>query len=155
MARIYLSSTFSDLEEHRETVYRALRRMHHNVIAMEDYVATDQRPLEKCLADVAGCDLYVGIFAWRYGYLPVDGNPEEKSITELEFRQAVVKGKNCLIFLLDPEAPWSPSLMDAVTGDGDRGNLISDLRDELGRDYTADFFDSPVRHKCRRREQAA
>ncbi len=41
------------------------------MIAMEDYVATDQRPTEKCLADVAASDLYIGIFAWRYGYIPL------------------------------------------------------------------------------------
>ena len=38
MAKIYLSSTYSDLKEHREAVYRALRKMRHDVIAMEDYV---------------------------------------------------------------------------------------------------------------------
>ena len=70
MTTIYLSSTFSDLKEYREAVYRALRQMKYDVIAMEDYVATDKRPLEKCLQDVAACDLYVGLFAWRYGYVP-------------------------------------------------------------------------------------
>ena len=70
MATIYLSSTYSDLIEHRNLVYRALRRMHHHVIGMEDYVATDQRPLDKCLADVGASDLYIGIFAWRYGFVP-------------------------------------------------------------------------------------
>ena len=70
MARIYLSSTYGDLRDHREKVYKALRQLGHDVIAMEDYVATDQRPLAKCLEDVAGCELYVGIFAHRYGYVP-------------------------------------------------------------------------------------
>jgi hypothetical protein len=37
--RIHLSSTFSDLEQHRERVYRALRNLRHDVVAMEDYVA--------------------------------------------------------------------------------------------------------------------
>ena len=39
---------------------------------MEDYVAKDQRPLQMCLDDVASSDVYVGIFAWRYGYIPED-----------------------------------------------------------------------------------
>src|SRR5688572_13889985 len=98
MARIYISSTYSDLKELREAVYRVLRKMGHDAIAMEDYVATDQRPLDKCLADVARCDVYIGIFAWRYGYIPPN---QEQSITELEFREAVRKGKHCLLFLLD------------------------------------------------------
>ena len=57
---------------------------------MEDYVATDERPVDKCLKDVAKADIYVGIFAFRYGYVPPadHSNPKGLSITELEFRQA-------------------------------------------------------------------
>ena len=69
MARIYISSTYPDLAEVREAVFRTMRMIGHDVIAMQDYVATEQRPLEKCLADVRSCDIYVGIIAWRYGYI--------------------------------------------------------------------------------------
>ena len=92
MARIYVSATYGDLKEHREQVYRALRQLGHDAVAMEDYVAADQRPLDRCLADVAACDLYVGIFAHRYGYIPEQGNPQGRSITELEYRHAQAKG---------------------------------------------------------------
>jgi hypothetical protein len=44
--------------------------------AMEDYVAADDRPVDRCLADVAACTVYVGIIAWRYGYVPAEGNSE-------------------------------------------------------------------------------
>src|ERR1700730_353795 len=124
----YLSSTYSDLKECREVVYDTLRKMRYDVIAMEDYVATDQRPLEKCLADVAACDLYIGLFAWRYGYIPPEGNPHHKSITELEYRRAIERDKHCLLFLLADDAPWSPLEMDVVSGEGDRGERIKDLR---------------------------
>jgi hypothetical protein len=40
------------------------------VIAMEDYVAKDERTVKRCLDDVAVCDFYIGIFARRYGYIP-------------------------------------------------------------------------------------
>jgi hypothetical protein len=82
-AKIYISSTFSDLEAYREKVYRALRKVQHDVIAMEDYVAADKRPLEQCLEDVRRSDLYIGIFAWRYGFVPKTLNPGKRSITEL------------------------------------------------------------------------
>jgi len=62
VATIYISSTYTDLKIYRDAVYHSLRRMRHNVIAMEDYIATDQRPVDKCLSDVASCDLYIGIF---------------------------------------------------------------------------------------------
>jgi Domain of unknown function (DUF4062) len=56
---------------------------------MEDYVATDERPVEKCLNDVDQSDIYIGIFAFRYGYVPPSdhGNPDglsanSKTLTE-------------------------------------------------------------------------
>jgi len=108
VAKIYVSSTYNDLKECREAVYRALRALRHDVIAMEDYVASDQRPLDKCLADVAACEIYVGVFAWRYGFVPDKNNTERKSITELEYRQAVKTGKRRLIFLVDENAELKP-----------------------------------------------
>src|SRR4029453_8265823 len=140
MVRIYVSSTYGDLKQHREQVYRALRELGHDVVAMEDYVASDQRPLDKCLADVASCDLYMGIFAHRYGYIPEQDNPEGRSITELEYRHAEAEGIPRLVFLLDPAVPWSPVWIDAVTGDGDLGARIRMLREELGRERLASFF---------------
>ena len=112
MARIYVSSTFSDLKECRAAVYDALRALRHDVMAMEDYVATDQRPLDKCLGDVEASDIYVGIFAWRDGFIPDKNNPEQKSITELEYRCAVKHSKPCLIFLLDENADWPRAKME-------------------------------------------
>lgn len=84
----------------------ALRRLGHEDVAMEYYVAEDRRPLDRCLEDVASCDIYVGIFAWRYGYVPKIRNPGQRSITELEYRRAVSSGINCLIFLISENAPW-------------------------------------------------
>ena len=82
MARVYVSSTFSDLEEYRKRVRTILRRRDHEDVAMEYYGAEDQRPVDKCLNDVENCDLYIGIFALRYGHIPPG---YEKSITELEY----------------------------------------------------------------------
>jgi Domain of unknown function (DUF4062) len=143
MAKIYLSSTYSDLKEHRRAVYGALRRLGHDVIAMEDYVAADMRPLAKCLADVKSCHVYVGIFAWKYGFVPSpEENPEQNSITELEYREAERLGKTCLIFLLDEDALWPPKETDAHTGEGDGGARIRRLREEL-QTLLVDFFTSP------------
>jgi hypothetical protein len=140
MARIYVSSTYGDLKDHREHVYRTLRQLGHDVIAMEDYVAADQRPLDRCLADVAACDLYVGILAHRYGYIPDKDNSERRSITELEYRHARALSKSCLVFLLDPEASWPATSMDAITKDNERGARIEALREELDREHLVSFF---------------
>jgi hypothetical protein len=108
----------------------------HDAIAMEDYVATDRRPLQKCLADVAACDGYIGIFAWRYGFVPEADNSERRSITELELLQA--PEGNRLLFLLDESAPWPRTKMDQ----GKDSNRIEDLRRRLCDNYTVSFFEN-------------
>jgi hypothetical protein len=140
VARIYISATYGDLKEHRDKVYHALRQLGHDAIAMEDYVATDQRPLAKCLEDVAACDLYVGIFAHRYGHVPDHDNPDRRSITELEYHHAGDRGIPRLVFLVDPAASWLPQWMDAFTGDGEQGRRIRALREELGGERLVGFF---------------
>jgi DNA-binding beta-propeller fold protein YncE len=135
MAIIYMSSTFKDLEECREKVKHNLERMDHKVIAMENYVAEDKIPVEKCQDDVTSCGLYIGIFAWRYGYVP-DGY--DKSITELEYRKAIETGKDCLIFLLHEDAPWPGKFVDI----GKDAEKIRALRDELSRVRMVSFFKS-------------
>lgn len=137
MTKVYVSATFRDLQECRAAVQLALRRLRVEDMAMESYVAEDRRPLERCLADVAECDIYVGIFAWRYGFIP-DGY--DRSITELEYREALSGGKPCLIFLLDEEAPWPRSFVDR----GREADKIESLRAELGDRHMCSTFRDPA-----------
>ena len=50
MARIYISSTSIDLEDYRKIVGEGLRRLGHEDVAMEYYVAEDKRPLDRSLS---------------------------------------------------------------------------------------------------------
>lgn len=137
MARIYVSSTFSDLQDYRKEVGVALRRLGHEDVAMEYYVAEDMRPLDRCLEDVESCDAYVGIFAWRYGYVPDTENPGQLSITELEYRRAEVTGKVCLIFLVSENASWPRTKMEITAMD-----RIEALRQELMSSTVVDTFEN-------------
>jgi len=65
MAKNYLSSTYADLVDPRRAVSDILRTVGYDMIAMENYVATNEPPSAKCLADVVSCDLYVGLIACR------------------------------------------------------------------------------------------
>lgn len=143
MAKIYLSATYQDLKEHRDAVYRILRMLRHDVISMEDYVAADTYPLHKCLADVAASDVYVGLLGWRYGYIPDQENPDRKSITELEYRQAGQSGLPRLMFLADKDASWPNEFRDLRTGEGDRGQLITTFRAELENTKLVSHFRTP------------
>jgi Domain of unknown function (DUF4062) len=149
--KVYISSTQRDLVRHRAAVATVLRRMGHRVIGMEDYVAEGQQPLKKCLDDVADAEVYVGILAWRYGSTAkADGSPAppfegtslaSTSITEYEYRQAVATGRRVLMFVLDPEAEWPTSHIDALAPGG--GDAIERLRDEVGRSHLVSHFRSP------------
>jgi hypothetical protein len=132
--RAYISSTFLDLEDCRDQVLRALSRIEVQGVAMEYYVAAADSPLERCLRDVAECDLYIGVFAWRYGFIP---SGQDASITELEYRQAIKHVKPTLIFILNEEASWPPKLVDR-----DR-RRIEALRAELAEGRLCSFFSSP------------
>ncbi|MGA7195050.1 MAG: DUF4062 domain-containing protein, partial [Anaerolineales bacterium] len=112
MAKIYVSSTFLDLEEFREKILFHLQKMKQAVAAMEYYLANDRRPADKCIADVETSDIYIGIYAWRYGTIPEIDNPDKVSITEMEYQTARKKGIPCLIFLQDSKSPWPPDLVD-------------------------------------------
>jgi len=136
-SRAYVSATFKDLQAHRQIVNVVLRRFGYEDVAMEYYVAEDVRPLEKCLQDVAECDLYVGILAWRYGYVPETDNPEKLSITELEYRKAVELKKPRLLFVIDEDADWPAKFMDI-----DRSN-VARLHAVIRADRLGGTFSTP------------
>ena len=142
--KVYVSSTFQELIEYRAAVDRALRRMGHDVVGMEQYEAEGSKPVERCRADVRNADVYVVIVAWRYGYVP-DGDPppRRRSITEIEHDEAETTGKPVLAFLLDPEAPWPLNRVDAISSTAGAGRDISDFRARLGSAYLAGIFRTP------------
>ena len=142
MKTVYLSSTYKDLEAHRHAVYRALRKSRYEVTAMEDYVARDERMKDACLKDVERCDLYIGLVARRYGFVPPQDNAEGLSITNLEYRHARKGKPNTLVFLLDPDATWEDRFTDSETGENGGGKKVADFRDELG-EYAAGNFVEP------------
>ena len=134
MPRAYISSTFRDLQQHRQIANLVVKRFGYEDVTMEYYVAEDERPLDRCLADVAACDLYIGIFAWRYGYVP---EGEQFSITELEYRRAVEKKKPRLLFVIDEEAEWPMKFVDV-----DRTKVTA-FHERLRKDRVVSAFSTP------------
>jgi hypothetical protein len=145
LMKVYISSTYQDLIEYRAAVDRTLRRMGHDVIGMEQYVAEGSKPVERCKEDVRIADVYVIIVAWRFGYVPDPKvlPPNPRSITEIELVEAEAKGKPVLAFLLDPETPWSTNRIDAMRSDTKAGEDVIRLRTKLGTNYLAGIFRTP------------
>lgn len=95
--RVYLSSTLNDLFPERQAIKEVLGG---ECVVVESYTADERSVRDSCLADVAGCELYIGIIGRRYGHIP-DG--ETRSITELEYHQAVARGIPTLVFIKDDD----------------------------------------------------
>jgi len=138
---VYISSTYIDLMNYRAAVITSLERAGFDCESMEKYSAFDERPLDKCLADVAGCDYYLLILAWRYGYQPKENNPDNWSITQLEYRQAYTSGKHCLVFLLDTDHPWRPSWIDRNFPSAEPN--IEQFRQLVGEKHGLRYFTTP------------
>jgi hypothetical protein len=119
---VYVSSTFIDLEGHRAALKTALEKARYDVECMEKYTAFDQRPLDRCLADVAATDVYVLLIAHRYGYRPLENNPQRRSITQLEYEQASRHNKPRLVFTVDRKQLWLP---DWIDGGDDAADLAA------------------------------
>ena len=68
--RVFVSSTFLDLKHHREKVIRVLNGLNLSPAAMEYFGSRADEPSELCLEEIEACDLFIGIYAWRYGFQP-------------------------------------------------------------------------------------
>ncbi|MEQ1844349.1 MAG: DUF4062 domain-containing protein [Nitrospira sp.] len=118
--RVFLSSTFTDLEDYRKTVQGAIRQLGAIDVSMEHFGARDERPVAECVRLVhEESDLFVGIYAHKYGYVP-DGS--EISISEMEYWAASEAALPRFIYVVDEKQPWLPTHID---GGASRERLLS------------------------------
>ena len=82
-----ISSTSVDLPEHRQQAMDACLRQGIFPIAMEHLPARDADAIRVSLEMVDKADIYIGIYAWRYGHVP---ERHDITITEMEFNRASV-----------------------------------------------------------------
>jgi hypothetical protein len=152
--KVFVSSTAQDLASFRAAAIRALRRLGHDVIAMEEFTAAAAFPLQRVLDLVRSADAYVLLVAWRYGFipdcsrvtnLPATDDADAKSITEWEYLAAKSDPERPVLpFLLWESAPWPPQHIDGFAHDaGGQVNSIERVRDfraRLMRDHIVSFF---------------
>src|ERR1700720_1344273 len=137
MARVYVSSTITDLRAERQAVMDWLVAAQHQVV--HSYRPDSDTVRDSCLADVDTCDLYVLIAGHRYGFQPGQDNPEGLSITQLEFRRAGQSGIP-RIALLRTSIP-DVGLSDLA--DPRRLVLVSAFRLEVAREVRLTEFSDP------------
>jgi tetratricopeptide (TPR) repeat protein len=97
---VMISSTARDLPEHREQVINACLRQGMFPKMMEHLPASDAEAISASLKLVDDADIYAGVFAHRYGYVPKGNNPKQISISEMEYNHAVECNIPRLIFVM-------------------------------------------------------
>lgn len=107
--KVFISSTYVDLAEHRKAAHDALEKLGLHVIWMEAFGARPEESTKACLNEVEESDLFVGIYAHRYGYIPTGS---EISITEQEFEHAYKLDKPIFGFIINEDHAWSPKLIE-------------------------------------------
>ena len=133
---IFVGSTYLDLKEYRAKVKDTLTRMETFVHGMEQFGARPGSPVQECLAEVAKCKIYIGIFAMRYGSIPAG---HDKSLTELEYDEAQRLNLPSYIFLIDEQsASIHPRDVDLKNLD-----KLEQLKEKLKKKHTVEFFTAP------------
>lgn len=128
---VFISSTWRDLQPEREAVEKALQRMQDTAFAgMEYFGSRPDIPREVSLTQVDRSDVYIGIFAHRWG----------SGITEAEYRWARAKGIPCLIYFKDDSVPVLPA---HVERNSKKKAKLEAVRCELKEHHTVSFFKSP------------
>jgi hypothetical protein len=141
--RVMISSTSLDLPDHREQVMDAILEMGFHPLAMEHLGAkADSDAIKESYRLVDQADVYVGIFAERYGYCPKDPakNPDKVSITELEYRRAVERGIPILLFLAHEDHPFTKKQYESSAG---ARKKLEKLKASFKRGDICAFYQSP------------
>ncbi|NEV77742.1 tetratricopeptide repeat protein [Rhodopseudomonas sp. BR0C11] len=100
---IMVSSTFTDLEQHRAKVIEAIGRLGFRPNVMETSgPRADADVIDASLKMVRDSAAYIGVIGHKYGQTPYcpARNPDRLSITELEFNEAMRLGRPILLFIM-------------------------------------------------------
>ncbi|HET7539985.1 MAG TPA: DUF4062 domain-containing protein [Polyangiaceae bacterium] len=133
ICRVYVSSTFRDLQRERGLILEAIERAGAKPASMEYYGADNRRALDLCVEDVKSCQLYIGLLGWRQGYCPAE--TPGIGITESEYRAAGERGIPRLLYLTPELATWQGE-RDPDT------SAIAAFRERVKVEVTAFPFDS-------------
>jgi len=132
---VFISSTYVDLIEYREKAVEVLNRYKCLPIAMEFFGCQSEDPTKVCETGIRECDIFIGIYAHRYGHTPGD---REKSITRMEYELATDFKKQCLCFIVKDDFPWNPKFMEIA-----KLPALDAFLDIVKKDRVVDFFTTP------------
>ncbi len=128
--KVFVSSTFKDLEKERDRLAKVFRRIQENIFSQRLHLIpydlrwkeqNEKNLVQWCLNMVSQVDYFVGILGYRYGWRPPyqasgQDNREKFSITEMEIRKALeVVPKSRRFFCFGDLAQYSESQLSSET----------------------------------------
>jgi len=133
--KVMLSSTSLDLPKYRTAARDACLAAGTFPMMMEHLPASDADAVGVSLRMVEETEIYVGILAHRYGYVPEGA---DRSITQMEYERAVERGIPRLMFLIHKDVPV---LVDDIEI-GPGAEKLKAFKDRVCRDRVVRFFRS-------------
>jgi hypothetical protein len=128
--RVFVSSTWIDLQPERRAVEVALGRLRETkFIGMEHFGSRDDSPREASILDVDPTDLYVAVIGGRYG----------SGIVADEYQRARELGLDCFIYFKN-EDDIGPESQES---DPDKAARLAELKEEMRRRHIVSKFISP------------
>jgi len=134
--KVFVSSTYEDLKDFREAVKNAVIAKQHLPIMMETLIPEGENPpKEECLQSVDECDIFIGIYAYRYGFIP---EGDKISITEQEYNKAEEENKKryCFVLHTDLEKEWPAEFKDD-------SQQLKEFRAKILKENYVKFFKNP------------
>jgi len=107
--RIFVSSTYLDLINYRLAAEKAINDLGQKYKGIEYIRVMNEEPTKARLDLVEKCKIFIGIYAWWYGYIP---EGKDISITEQEYIQARKLGRPCFCYFVDEGFFWNPRFID-------------------------------------------
>lgn len=106
--QVFLSSTYSDLADERESVIKAILEMYHIPIGMEMFSAEDEDQWEIIRRTIEVSDYYILFLGLRYGSKTSEGI----SFTQKEYEYALEKNIPILAFVMKDTVSLSKDKRD-------------------------------------------
>ena len=135
--KVFVASTYQDLLAYRAAATRSILSAGDLLEDMLYWPAEDSPPLDVSLRHLRSSNLMILLIAHRYGTPPAGC---ERSITELEFDEALELNLPILAFQIDSEYPWPPRYVETEPGARAR---LNNFMQRVNAKVTSSSFSTP------------
>src|SRR5205809_4269703 len=133
--RVFISSTFVDLQIYRQSVFNAILSCGFTGEDMIYWTADEREPTAVSVERVRQSDVVILLIAHRYGFIP-EGTVH--SITEQEYIAARQLDIPVLAFLVDEAVPWPPQYIE-----WEKRDQLAALKKRVQKELTIRTFKTP------------